>query len=587
MDKVRKIWLLLAATWLAATSYSLANVTRAEDPLDAFPDQAAAVMRIASLDQANAGFRELAARLGLLGTTATQKLEEGLNQAFEVGTDGEAFDRAAPAYIAIFTLDNEQDAAAWLVRAADETRLRRAVLHVGTDEILAPAKRDNGFEKLTKGDRKWYFARFGEWTLYSNNEEVVKLLAFDRSQAKTFASLVEPRGKQILESGDAAIFVNAALLIEKYGDEIAEFRDRMLPLLGSGVGLALAGRPGNANIQAAMKFYGDLANRAFDDLGDVLWLAGRLDFAAAGAEATAMLGVKQASDADELLAANPPSALENLGLLPSGAAAYWAYQVNYRRLLEWDREFAKSIWSEDSPTGRKMLAGNELMTQARLGATASSISFVEGEGLASATLRQAEHPEKIGAALALQLQGYEVKTPFLNGRAEYQANAETYRGRPIDLLTRHLSFNDADNAQIIEKFLGGGAWETRLTTIEGLFLQAAGHDPMCLHLLIDGVVSGKGVAGLDYEFGKTRDRLGDKANLIVLLNVPRMATDFFGLMRGTPPFDALVGLAPFDLGYQPPVSYAGLAVAAEPQAMHLQVYVPVEQAIGVLKFLGQ
>ncbi|HUY92280.1 MAG TPA: hypothetical protein VMV10_26300 [Pirellulales bacterium] len=594
MDKARKSWPLLATVWLAAASYSLASAARAEEPLDAFPDQAAAVARIASLDKFAGGFKELTANLGPLGALAGPGLENGLNQAFQIAGDGQALDRMAPAYLAVFPLENEREPVAWMVRAADETKLRRAVLKAGAEETLTPEKRDDGFEKLTKDGHSWYFGRFGDWTLYTSNENVVKLLAFDRAQAKTFASLVEPRAKQMFEAGDGAVFVNAAMLVEKYGEKLTEARERLLRRIDSLPDQALGGGgTGNANPQAAKKLYSNLANLAFDTLGDARWLAGRVNLTAAGVEAAAMLGVHEASGADKLLAANPPSPLENLGLLPSGATAYYGYRVDYQHLLSRTLDFAQLAYGADSPNAKKIKAATELMHEAGLGPKVGSFSFVPGKGLTASTLQQAEHPEKLNAAVAQVEQATEAKTPSYNQTTELKANAETCQGRPVDLLTTRFAFNDVTeqgqkiSQKFIEKIFGGQSLETRITTIEGFSVQAVGNDPKYLQQTLDGLTSGEGVLGLDEAFSKTRDQLGDEANLIVLLNAPRFVVDIVGMIRDIPPFDMLLARAPFNFGYQPPVSYAGLAVGAEPQALRLQLYIPVEQPKGVLSIFGQ
>jgi hypothetical protein len=81
--------------------------------------------------------------------------------------------------------------------------------------------------------------------------------------------------------------------------------------------------------------------------------------------------------------------------------------------------------------------------------------------------------------------------------------------------------------------------------------------------------------------------LGEQANLVVLLNVPRLVVDAVGLVRDVPPFDMLLARAPFNFGAQPAVSYAGFSLATEAQAVRLHLFVPVEQPKGVLQIFGQ
>ena len=594
MRKAWRQWRLLAAVWLAAASGAVASMAKAEEALDAFPEQAAAVARIASLDKFAGGFKELAANLGPLGAIAGVGFENGLNEAFQVAAEGQALDRTAPAYVALFALENQREPAAWLVRAADEAKLRKAVLKAGAEETLTPEKRDDGFEKIIKGDRSWYFGRYGEWTLYTSNEEVVKLLAFDRSQSKTFASLVEPRAKQLLDSGDAAVFVNAAMLIEKYGGQITEARDRALRGIESLPDETLGGGgTGGTNPQAVKKLYGNVAKLAFDTVGDARWFAGRVNFTAAGVEATALLGVKEGGDADKLLAAHPSSPLDSLGLLPAGAMAYYGHQLDHRESSKWSREFTEAAYGADSASAKKINAALDSMNEAGLGQKAAGISLSAASGMSITSLQQAEHPEKLNAAKEEMDQASEAKTPYYSQSTEFKPNVETYQGRPVDLLTLRFKFNDVtDQGQqigqkMMQKLFGGDTQQTRLTTLEGFAVQTSGNDPKYLHQTIDGLTSGEGVLGLDDAFAKTRDHLGEEANLIVLLNAPRLVVEAVGLIRDIAPFDMLLAQAPFNFGYQPATSYAGLAVGAEPQALRVQLYIPVEQPKGVLSIFGR
>lgn len=587
---------LRKTTWLLAllAMALAARESLAAEPLEAFPEQAAAVVRFASLDKFAGGFKEMAAGLGPLGLIAGPGLENGLNQMFEIAGNGQALDRTAPAYVAIFPLENQGNPVAWLVRTADEAKLRKAVLKAGAEETLAAEKSDDGFEKISKDGRDGYFGRHGDWTLYTLNENVAKLLASGRGQAKSFAALVEPRAKEMLEAGDGAIFVNAAMLTEKYGEKLTEARERAMRQIDSLPDEALGGGgTGSANPKAVKKMYGDLAGLAFDVLGDMRWFAGRANFTAAGVGLSGLLAVKQDSGADKFLAANPPAVLENLGLLPSGAMAYYGYQANYKKLLAWSSDFAQLAYGGDSSNVQKTKAAAELMLQAGLGPKVGSLSFAAGKGMVMTSLQQAEDPEKLGAAVGQSQSAVEAKTPTYSQTVEYQPNAETYQGKPVGLLTTRFEFlNVNDEGQkigqkIMEKMFGGSQMQTRLTSVEGLSVQAMGNDPKYLHQAIDGLSSGEGVLGLDEAFAKTRDQLGEQANLVVLLNVPRLVVDAVGLVRDVPPFDMLLARAPFNFGAQPAVSYAGLSLATEAQAVRLRLFVPVEQPKGVLQIFGQ
>lgn len=590
MDRVvTKKWWLLAVAWAAMS----ARGVFAEEALDAFPQSAAAVARVASLDKLAGSFKELTASIGSVAAIGGPLFENQLNEAFQITADGKAVDRSAPAYLATFALENEKEPVAWLVRAADEAKLQRAVAKAGQDEAITPEKLDGGLLKISRDGRDSFFGRFGSWTFYTHNEAVARLMVFDRQQQPTFSSIVEPRAKELLEAGDGAVVINAALLAEKYRDKLQEARDRAVRQINSlpdeSVG---GGGTGGANPQAIKKMYADLASLAFDAAADARWAAASVNFSAAGAKLTALLGVKQDSGVDQLLAASPPAALENLGLLPSGAAAYYGYQANYERLSNWTREFTKIAYG-DTPNSQKMLAAMDIMKQVGLGPTVGSFSLNPGAGFVTTVLNQAEHPEKLRAALAEFQSATEVTSPLYSQKTDFKPNAETYQNHPVDLVTSSFEFKEVtDEGQrigqkLMQKLFGGSALLMRLTSLEGLSLQVMANDPKHLHNAVDCLSSGERVLGLEEAFAKTRDQLGEQANLVALINVPQMIVDVVAILRDIPPFDMALARAPFNFGARPAVSYAGIALATEPQALRLQLFVPVEQPKGVLQIFGQ
>lgn len=579
--------------WLLAVAWAVvsAGAARAEEALDAFPQSAAAVARVASLDKLAGNFRELTAQIGSVAMIGGPIFESRLNEAFQIAVDAKAVDRAEPAYLAEFALENEKDPVAWLVRASDEAKLQRAVTKAGEGETLTPEKLDGGLVKITRDGRDSFFGRFGPWTFYTHNQAVAKLLVFDRATQPTFSSLVEPRAKELLEKGDGAVVINAALLAEKFRDKLQEARERVMRQIDSLPDAALGGGgSGSNNPQAVKKLYGDLAGLAFDAAGDARWAAVSVNFSAGGAKLTTLLGVKQDSGVDRLLAAHPPGALEHLGLLPAGALAYYGYQANYGEITKWTREWVKTAYG-DSPAAKKIDAAIERMHEAGLGPAVGSLAV--SPSLVTTTLYQAEHPEKLREALGEYEAAREEKSPLFTQKLEFKANAETYQNHSVDVLTTKIEFPDVtDEGQkigqkLIEKLFGGTQLLIRLTSLEGLSLQVGANDPKYLHSAIDGLGTGEGVLGLEEAFAKTRDQLGEEVNLVLLLNVPKLIVDGVALIRDIPPFSIGLAQAPFNFGARPAESYAGVALATEPQALRLQLYVPVEQPKGVLQIFGQ
>lgn len=580
---------------------ALPALVRAEEPavepLDAFPQKTGVVLRLASIDKISAGFNELTAALGPVAAQAGPQFKAGLGEMFQVGPQAEALeaiDQTAPAYAAVFPLVDQREPVAYLVRTADEETLRRAVLRAGPDAPLTVEMRPDGFVKITSGDRTYYFGRHGDGVLYTPNEAVVQLLAFDRTQQPTLASLVEPRAAELLSEGDGAVFVNAALLIETFADQIKQGREQVHRLIQSLPDDQL--RSSGQDPEAIRKIYRDLADLVFDSISDARWAAGRANFSAAGANLAGVLGVKEASATDQFLAASPPAEFEMLGLLPAGAGAYFGFSWNYERLGEWLAEYLKLAYPQGTESAETIQAALAQMGQSSPGPLVASFDMpsAPGAGMVSIVLQQAEDPQKLIAGnRAYQASIGSVNTPVFKQTSEYQEAAESYQEHPVDLLVQHIEFVPSDDQglaiaqKFIEKFFGGNALQTRITALEGLFAQTTANDPKHLHQLIDGLESAEGVLGLEESFSQVRDNLAENANLIVLLNVPKLIVDSVRMVREIPPFDAALAAVPFNFGFQPPPSYAGLSLGTEPQGLRVHIFVPVDQPKGVMQIFGQ
>ena len=567
-----------------------------DDPLAWLPAETAAVVRFQSLERLANNFKETASTLGPLANPAVEGVEQGLSKIFRVEADGTVIDRTSPAYLGAFAIEGQPEAVVWMVKSADEAKLRRTVLGVGAEETLPAEKAEGGFEKVMKDGRVWFFARRGEWSLYTRLPEVVKALAFNAEQQPTIAKLFAGRAADLAADGDAAIMVNVAHLLEVYSDKVDELHDKLRRQIESLPKEFLGGDSSAVDPRATKKMYTDLADLAFRSVGDAQWAAARLNFTAAGVRLAIELGVKGDTATDRLLIANPPQTLETLSLLPKNAAVYFAHTSGSSGLVDWYRDWLKLAYGEDTDASKMLARALETMAAAGQHSSATSFSFPSGQdtSITTVSLTQADDPEKYRSATTVyEPTANRQQTALFSQSVEVQGGAEEYQGHSVDLLTTRVKFTDvADPGQaigqkVLEKMFGGTELQTRLTTLEGMVVQAAGNDAKYLHAAVDGLQNGENVLGLDDAFAATRDQLAEKANMVGLINVPRMVIDLISLVRTVPPLDVALAQAPINLGAQPATSYAGVSLATAPQALRLDVFVPVSQPKGVLQIFGQ
>jgi hypothetical protein len=478
---------------------------------------------------------------------------------------------------------------AWMVKASDENKLRRAIVKAGDNELPAAENVAGGFEKLTEANGEtWYFGHHGEAVVYTHNAAVYELLAACRGSEKTFAGLVDPRAREMLHSGDGAVLVNVAKLTEIYGDELKQAREQAMrqieslpdDMLGTG-----------ANAQAQRRVYLALAKVVFDGVSDASWAAGKLNLGAKGVNVSAVLAVKDGSSSDRLFASSPPTSFENLGLLPAGAPVYFGYFTN----SEMDKTLMGG-YTPEAANAKELEAAIDEATQSGAGASVSSFSLPADakSGVVTNSLQQAEKPELLRSSKhKYQAAVGEVKTPIFTQSFDYQEAAETYKDRPVHVQTTKFELAKSDDVgvqiaqKLLERLFGGSALQTRITALEGLLVQASGNDPKFIHQVVDVLDSGEDVLGLNEAFAKTRDQLPEQANLLVMFNVPQLIVDFVKILREVPPLDMFLAQAPFNFGAQPAVTYAAISLGTESQGLRLQVFVPIEQPKGVMQIFGQ
>lgn len=568
---------------------------RGAEPLLLLPSETAVVIRSGSLDKLSGGLKEMLAAFGPIANPAVEGVDQALNHILAIDADGAAIDRTQPVYLAGFAMDGE-DQVVRVVKAADEARLRRAVVKAAADETLAVEKAVNGFEKVSKDGTDWYFARRDGWVMYTRREDVVKLLTTNLSTDASLASVFAGRAAELAGEGDAAVLVNVARLIDVYGDKLEEQRDKLRRQIDNLPKEFLGGDSSATDPRATKKMYADLAELAINAVGDAQWLAGRVNFSNAGVSIAALAGIKGDTATSGLLKDNPPVVFETLGLMPGGSPVYYAYGAYPTSLANWRRAWTRLAYGEESDVTKQLLAALDSYLAAEPGATVGSFAFPSGvdTGINTIALTQAKDAEKLRGSLAVsEPAANQQDTTLFTQSVELTPKAETYQNHTVDLLTTRVKFKDvADPGQAVgqkflEKLFGGDTMQNRITTIEGLVVRAGGNGAKYLQNAVDSLQTGEKVLALDEAYSATRDQLPEKANLLLLLNAPRLLIDVIGMLKSIPPLDVALAQAPIHLGVQPAASYTGISVATDPQALRLDAYLPVAQVQGVLKVFGQ
>jgi hypothetical protein len=565
----------------------------ADDLLQALPTEAVAVVRLASPDRYLGNVQNLLTSVGGPAVRLAPTQQTVLAQfLFERPLDLGLVDRSAPAYLVVFLVPPGTPATARLVTTADETALRRALLGAAEGQELAVEASANGFERVTALGRSLYFGRRAGMVVYTDREEVVKMLA--APPQSPLSAACPPAVQDLMAGGDVGLLIHAGQLVQTYARQFDQARAEVLRGI-SRIPPEVTGLPAE-QAEEVRQGLATAANGVFDALADTRFVGVRLDLGAGGVTLAALATVAEGSSTAALLAANPPSGLDLLGLLPAGAPFYYAARPARGEWLTQLGNLLSKAYEQlqaASPEAQAALTqAEQLAAEAGLQSVAGSFAWPlnASSGVITSALSEADNPQALLAAAAKRAAAAGVvRMGSYSDRTEYQAAAETLDEQPVDLRINHFVPGTGQDEQtmlvkaLMERIYGGPSLQTRLTVREGVLAEASGNDPRFLQQLVSGLASGEGLLGLDPNFAECRDALAPQANLVLMLNLPQMLVEAVRTFRDVPPFSVAVAQLPFNFNVQPGSSYAGLSLTAEQQALRIHLHVPAAQPRGLLQ----
>lgn len=560
------------------------SAVQAAKPLEAFPDTIAFVIRFESVDKFLGNTNDMLAAISPVAAAAAPNVERVvLGEMFDLNDRIGAIDRTCPSYIALFPFDGPGPPAACLVKPADEDEIKRAMLRTDDLKGTTSKKRDDGFTQYTKGGRSCYIAPWADdYIIYTRFEEVANAMSLGQKDRRTIADVLDENAKGVYQSGNAAVAVNSAHLAVKFKSEIEEFRKQILRGIED-----LPEEQLGPSADTTKKMYTKLANLGFDALYDSTWVVGRTNLSAEGAEGEALAGFKENSKTDQFLASHPTSTFETLGLLPGGGSALVGMAFDYATFSMLYLQAGLDGGVKDRAAAD---AAIKKMHEANVKSTVASYGF-PGEnksGMLATTYQEAGDAAKLRRGYLDYMRAIgEMKSPLFNMSFDYAEQAEEYKEHKIDLMKMSFKVGEGEPAAVLKSFydklFGGEHFETRLATVGSLFVQATGNDAGRMRQVLEGLNSGEGVVGLEDAYGKTRDKLAENANFVLLLDGPRLVIDAVNMIRDVEPFAAGLRQAPFNFGLKPTASYGGVSLGAEPQTLRVKAFVPVEQPRGMLQ----
>jgi hypothetical protein len=376
---------------------------------------------------------------------------------------------------------------------------------------------DGGYDSFPApdGNGTWYAAKGTGFVAFGPDKGLIAAVA--KPGEKTLDSVLSPALKKPLLAGDAGLYVNAAALVTRYGDQIEAGRQAFMATLDQ------AGQQmGNATtIEAAKSIYGGL----FDALKYADRLTLDLDFSAEALDLAGVLAVKADSELAKGIAASHPGTAASLGKF-SPNAAFYAYMNLNATAMGRLQGMALNLFN---PGGKKSPEQEKATAQLEaLGRIETVGATTMGEGMKALNEITVSDPKAYIAATLAMLKAIKGSEGPLNVYKEVKVeeNVQTHQGLSFTHVTAtfdpeklaKLAGNNPAGAGSMKAMFGGDSISYWFGTDGKRLIQVTTASWDEAKKLIDAFLKGDAGVGTKPGFKAVRSRLPETANFLMLVS---------------------------------------------------------------------
>jgi hypothetical protein len=435
------------------------------------------------------------------------------------------------------------------------------------------------------------------WDILADTPEIAARFKECRAgQVKSLATTLKRPARELFESaGVASLFVDGAKYRAAFRKEIDTFKGEISAALENPKNPNASWQITDPKMIAAVRILWQAAEHVIEET-DTLTIA--LNINEQEADLHALLAVAPNSPTAAFLARHPHSEMRPLAHLPSGPQAYFGVAGDLAELARWMAQcnllgVSRPVAAREAidqrlqslPLGKVEGYYGSLEVDEALAGPAESILVLEGHSSEQAREFQNRLIELTSAS------DQSAKGPRAP-RGSVVRLAETIAGQSVDLATWTTPDGSGpdtdDTGRALLKVIYGTnpLQETRIANLPDVVLQNNGGGRIGMLALLHNFQSSDGAAKLR-GWRSTRERLGPKANLIVLLDFPRCAFAVGKFLT-----DRMVGgvvdraveqaweQSCLKLLHAREPTFSGLGVTFEPQSVRCTLHIPREQVSG-------
>jgi len=457
--------------------------------------------------------------------------------------------------------------------------------------FIVPAKDLNAMKEALGSDVK--FMDKGKLGIYTNDADAAaKTAARLKGEGKSISTLMDKDSSGLFENGDVSVFVNLAQLATSYKSEIEGFKDQLTQQLEmAGQFGAAGGAPFNTKqiAEALGKVFSFLV-QGLDDSKSCTMAA---LVSNEGLFFEDLVKLKGDSATDKLLSKSQPGALAAISSLPPGNLGYFGLtwdMSDFEQLSQWVFGAA----GLPAETEKEVKGALDEAAKLKIGSIVTAFGLGEADegAMRSVSVTEVDNPPKMRDVMrkVTKIMG-KVEQQGIKQNVELKTDAEKYGKNSADVVTVKQEFDEGQNplmAQSIEKMnsamFGPDGMTTRIVYLKDRVVQTMGGGKKAMTDAL-ALIEKPSTNDSKSPVQQARAKLGQKSNVLLLIDLPNFVRKFFAFMleSGAFPFPLGDPDQMKDLDIKP--SFFGLSASTEAQGLRVKTNLSLEQMKGIAKLV--
>jgi len=420
------------------------------------------------------------------------------------------------------------------------------------------------------------------WLVYSKSPELINLVENClKGDADHIMSLFDSQISDELISGQLTGFVNVASLKETFADQLGNAETQLDSVIDTITEQVAATNP-EMNLESVWKMYRAMGRGLLQGVRDSNSVAVAVHIADNDIRIEKLITFANDSASSRFIATQPAASMDLLKSVPEGQSGYAGMQVNPQELADWLKAITSDL-IEDPAVSERFQSAMEAMIEARIGTFAGGggIAPSEPTALKYFGLMEVGSVETLKTAFDAFAPGLEYDIGGIHQAISIELHAETIDGVPVDILQTKQDIKPSLDPlgiqqAVNDRLYGPDGITQRLVYQQNILLQTLGGGTESMRQLM------KGDTWTDTNLLSARQQLSEKANLVILADMPAFVRDIAQLVVASGKLPLTVDeeqLAAVELSR----SYSGVSIATETNRVHFRAVIPAKTLQGFVQ----